>query len=355
MMSEVRVSPSGSGGSSSSNGGSPGEEEAAAAALRGSRRSPVLPRTAVCRSLFGSPEHGEVEKELKETLAALAEDHRRRWNFDFEGDRPLRGRFEWEALDGATVPGCYRTRPLSNNNNSNNNNSSSRNPNLGLVSNGNPGLLTPALAATRADRPQSHGDDGNQSITATVTTTTAAATTTTTPTANNSTNNNNNNRKNTDSSSGDRGDAFSTKSVLRDESPRRGEEDEHGRQPGRGGPSAGGDGATGPGGGSSGGDGSAGTSPAGGEASSSSADVEMIPRDRSASACHDRTRQTSDAYSHHKRGSALMGPRLPLPKRGALRTWMTITSASTLRATIQDMKDNFEHWTDGNLTWGRHR
>uniref|UniRef100_UPI00358ED643 cyclin-dependent kinase inhibitor 1B n=1 Tax=Myxine glutinosa TaxID=7769 RepID=UPI00358ED643 len=103
MMSDVRVPGGGSAGSGGAGGGSTLQPAA--------RRSPLFPRAAVCRSLFGPVDHGETHKRLREELASVGEERKRRWDFDFDSEEPLRGgKFVWEAVEARAVPHFYRPR-----------------------------------------------------------------------------------------------------------------------------------------------------------------------------------------------------------------------------------------------------
>jgi len=103
MMSDVRVPGGGSAGSGGAAGGSTLQS--------GARRSPLFPRAAVCRSLFGPVDHAETHKRLREEVSAVGEERKRRWDFDFDSEEPLRGgEFVWEAVEARTVPRFYRAR-----------------------------------------------------------------------------------------------------------------------------------------------------------------------------------------------------------------------------------------------------
>ncbi|KYO22144.1 cyclin-dependent kinase inhibitor 1C [Alligator mississippiensis] len=74
------------------------------------RALPQPGRSGVCRNLFGPVDHAELSRELRARLRDIRDDARRRWDYDFQSDTPLRGpgRLRWEEVDGAAVPSFYR-------------------------------------------------------------------------------------------------------------------------------------------------------------------------------------------------------------------------------------------------------
>lgn len=60
------------------------------------RMEPTRRRESVCRSLFGPVDHSQLRRDLKLKLKEIIEQDRRRWNFNFECETPLPGRFQWE-------------------------------------------------------------------------------------------------------------------------------------------------------------------------------------------------------------------------------------------------------------------
>ncbi|XP_019638073.1 PREDICTED: cyclin-dependent kinase inhibitor 1-like [Branchiostoma belcheri] len=60
-----------------------------------------MPRSSACRRLFGPVDHEELERDLRSKIAAIHEESRQKYNFDFEAERPLDGRFEWERVSDA--------------------------------------------------------------------------------------------------------------------------------------------------------------------------------------------------------------------------------------------------------------
>ncbi len=49
------------------------------------------------RSLFGSVDH-MLESKLTEQLSSLANECSKKWNFDFESEAPLPGKFTWDQV-----------------------------------------------------------------------------------------------------------------------------------------------------------------------------------------------------------------------------------------------------------------
>ncbi|XP_010894224.2 cyclin-dependent kinase inhibitor 1Ca [Esox lucius] len=65
-------------------------------------------RTSVCRKLFGPVDHDELSRELKAKLREISERDQRRWNFNFEGDTPMPGIYEWEGMSKDSTPAFYQ-------------------------------------------------------------------------------------------------------------------------------------------------------------------------------------------------------------------------------------------------------
>ncbi|XP_049748788.1 cyclin-dependent kinase inhibitor 1C isoform X1 [Elephas maximus indicus] len=78
--------------------------------LAGRRPLPPLVRTSACRRLFGPVDHEALRVELQARLAELHAEEQRRWDYDFELDRPLPGpgRLQWIEVDSESVPAFYR-------------------------------------------------------------------------------------------------------------------------------------------------------------------------------------------------------------------------------------------------------
>lgn len=72
------------------------------------RTFPLLARTKACRNLFGPVDHEELNCELKRRLQEISERDQSRWNFNFEEDVPLPGKYEWEEIAVSTMPAFYK-------------------------------------------------------------------------------------------------------------------------------------------------------------------------------------------------------------------------------------------------------
>ncbi|TSK19996.1 Cyclin-dependent kinase inhibitor 1C [Bagarius yarrelli] len=72
------------------------------------RTFPLLARTKVCRNLFGPVDHEELNCELKRRLQEISDRDQSRWNFNFEENVPLPGKYEWEEIAVSTVPSFYK-------------------------------------------------------------------------------------------------------------------------------------------------------------------------------------------------------------------------------------------------------
>lgn len=68
---------------------------------------PIGRRESVRRSLFGPVDHDQLRRDLALQLREMAERDSRRWNFNFQAETPLSGRFQWEEVpaDCAAEPG----------------------------------------------------------------------------------------------------------------------------------------------------------------------------------------------------------------------------------------------------------
>jgi len=66
-----------------------------------SASSPIM-AASCCRNLFGQPEPGELQRDLQLHRDHLHRQSVQRWNFDFESERPLSGRFDWQLDTAAT-------------------------------------------------------------------------------------------------------------------------------------------------------------------------------------------------------------------------------------------------------------
>lgn len=71
-------------------------------------RETVLGISGVCRNLFGPVDHDQLSRDLKAKLKEIAEQDARRWNFNFETDMPLPGRYQWEETPLHSSPAFYQ-------------------------------------------------------------------------------------------------------------------------------------------------------------------------------------------------------------------------------------------------------
>lgn len=70
--------------------------------------NPVRRRESVCRSLFGPVDHDQLRRELKLKLKEIGEQDSRRWNFNFQTETPLPGRFQWEEIPSDSAAALYQ-------------------------------------------------------------------------------------------------------------------------------------------------------------------------------------------------------------------------------------------------------
>lgn len=72
-------------------------------------------RPPVCRNLFGgggAADAAELRRDCAEQLREQERALREKYNFDFARDEPLApGQYEWEAMDGRSVPDFYSRPP----------------------------------------------------------------------------------------------------------------------------------------------------------------------------------------------------------------------------------------------------
>lgn len=71
------------------------------------RTFPLHRRTSVCRNLFGPVDHDELNREMKAKMLEISERDQQRWNFNFEGNTPLVGDYEWEEVPVRKTPEFY--------------------------------------------------------------------------------------------------------------------------------------------------------------------------------------------------------------------------------------------------------
>ncbi|KAI1888478.1 hypothetical protein AGOR_G00185560 [Albula goreensis] len=62
----------------------------------------------VRRNLFGPVDHQQLQQDFQRLLCMSVEVANKRWNFDFQRDRPAQGCIEWEELRCQDVPAFYR-------------------------------------------------------------------------------------------------------------------------------------------------------------------------------------------------------------------------------------------------------
>ncbi|XP_036951645.1 cyclin-dependent kinase inhibitor 1Ca [Acanthopagrus latus] len=70
--------------------------------------NPMKGRESVCRSLFGPVDQEQLRRDLKQRLKEITEQDSRRWNFNFQADTPLPGRFQWEEVPADCAAALYR-------------------------------------------------------------------------------------------------------------------------------------------------------------------------------------------------------------------------------------------------------
>jgi len=83
--------------------------KATSLAVRQLHRSPVMSKTTVCRRLFGEVDHGELKRVLEESKAVMFKQQAEKWNFDYETETPMRGRYDWQRVmrGDENVPKAY--------------------------------------------------------------------------------------------------------------------------------------------------------------------------------------------------------------------------------------------------------
>lgn len=70
--------------------------------------NPIKGRESVCRSLFGPVDQEQLRRDLKQRLKEITEQDSRRWNFNFQADTPLPGRFQWEEVPADCAAALYQ-------------------------------------------------------------------------------------------------------------------------------------------------------------------------------------------------------------------------------------------------------
>lgn len=52
----------------------------------------------LCRNLFGPVDHDQLQKDVKSLIRAQLKEAQQKWNFDFETETPLEGKYKWEKV-----------------------------------------------------------------------------------------------------------------------------------------------------------------------------------------------------------------------------------------------------------------
>ena len=61
-----------------------------------------------CRNLFGRPDKDEIDNLLHAELQRYKNEDCNKYNFDFDSDTPLDGKYEWDRCDSQDIPEFYR-------------------------------------------------------------------------------------------------------------------------------------------------------------------------------------------------------------------------------------------------------
>ncbi|KAK5915719.1 hypothetical protein CesoFtcFv8_001284 [Champsocephalus esox] len=69
---------------------------------------PIRCRESVCRSLFGPVDREQLCRELTLKMREITEQDSRRWNFNFQTETPLQGRFQWEEIPAESAANIYQ-------------------------------------------------------------------------------------------------------------------------------------------------------------------------------------------------------------------------------------------------------
>jgi len=124
--------------------------------------SPVM-AAGCCRNLFGRPDRGELQHDLRLIRERLRRQKVERWNFDFDAGRPVSGgRYDWRPVTAATrEPGsCGAVSPTADSNDDDQSGSQCLEPVQTSASSDSttlrattPHLSAPSLTAASADVP----------------------------------------------------------------------------------------------------------------------------------------------------------------------------------------------------------
>ncbi len=62
----------------------------------------------VRRCLFGKVNHNEIKNRLRQEMQEMYLESRSKWNYDFEKEEPVPGKYDWEPVKTDDVPSCYQ-------------------------------------------------------------------------------------------------------------------------------------------------------------------------------------------------------------------------------------------------------
>eukprot|EP00794_Sanderia_malayensis_P010918 gene10918-12078_t len=65
----------------------------------------------VCRSLWGPVDHDKIREDLEREEKALSKELSQKWNFDFDNERPLKGRWSWSKQRKTAIAGGPKSGP----------------------------------------------------------------------------------------------------------------------------------------------------------------------------------------------------------------------------------------------------
>lgn len=69
----------------------------------------ITPSRSVCRNLFGTMiNHNDYLEETRKRNIERLEEKKQQYNFDFEKDEPLLGRYHWEKVSNFTTRNCCK-------------------------------------------------------------------------------------------------------------------------------------------------------------------------------------------------------------------------------------------------------
>ncbi|XP_066480415.1 cyclin-dependent kinase inhibitor 1 [Tiliqua scincoides] len=57
----------------------------------------------ICRNLFGPVDHDQFQKDVQSLMRAQLKEAQQKWNFDFETETPLEGKYKWEKVSHVNV------------------------------------------------------------------------------------------------------------------------------------------------------------------------------------------------------------------------------------------------------------